>query len=259
MTTGRTTFLTFASREFRGSARQLLHEVIDGTDVFDTVVVVRGEKDMPEFHSRHQHALVHGTKGYGHMIWKPYIVRRELERMNEGDVLVYCDAGCAFNVHGGRRLADYVRLARESPSGLVCFRLYGHTNEEWTKGDVLAEFDPEGRFGGERQVTSCVFFVRKCAESVAIVDAWLDPVQRGAYNVFDDSPSVNVCESARFKAHRHDQSVLSLLCYKHGATFVDDETYFFRAFFPNGMAYPFWALRRRDHATHTHVPLQGKP
>jgi hypothetical protein len=243
---GRATFVTFASREFRPSARRLLHEVVDGTDAFDTHVIVRAETDMPEFAAAHAPALQHGTKGFGHMIWKPYIVRRELDRMAEGDVLVYCDAGCAFNAHGGRRLADYLRKARESPSGFVCFRLYGHTNEEWTKGDVLAELDPEGRFRGERQVTSCVFFVRKCAESIALVDAWLDPVMRGAYNMFDDSPSARAPDPPCFKGHRHDQSVLSLLCYTHGATFVDDETYFFRAFFPNGMAYPFWALRRRE-------------
>ena len=49
------------------------------------------------------------------------------------------------------------------------------------------------------------------------------------------------------EAHRHDQSIMSLL-YKHmnGDLIIDDETYFNEGFNSNkSKQYPFWAMRLR--------------
>lgn len=235
-------FLTFASAAFHGSMRRLLSEVcLSGA--FDTYVGLT-ESNIPDFVAEHEQALV-SERGFGYMIWKPHVIAQTLEKLDDGDILVYSDAGSAYNIHGTRRLRTYFDKAARAESGVVCFRLFGHTNAQWCKADVASALDPGGEFTNERQVTSCLLVIRKCARSVAMVREWAGFVKDKAYGMFDDSES-KLPNPPCFREHRHDQSVLSLLCYKHGCEMLDDETWFFRAWASHGITCPFWALRRRS-------------
>ncbi|MFM8708901.1 MAG: hypothetical protein ACKOHK_12710, partial [Planctomycetia bacterium] len=55
----------------------------------------------------------------------------------EGDLLVYCDAGCSLNAEGRSRLEEYLALAAADPAGVLAFSLDG-TVGEWTKRAALA-------------------------------------------------------------------------------------------------------------------------
>lgn len=237
----RKVFLTFGSSRFYGSMNLLLQEVV-GSGFFDTYMGFK-ETDIHDFVNMHAKIIQHNPKGFGCMIWKPYIIKEVLDTLNDGDILVYCDAGCAYNKYGLRRLQSYVQRASTCPSGIVCFRLYDHLNCQWTKGDVSHALDPVGQYANERQVTSCLLVVRKCVASCALIDEWSSYANTNQHKMFDDSPS-KVPNHPLFKGHRHDQSILSLLCYKHGCDMLEDETWFFKAFPSHGILYPFWALRR---------------
>jgi hypothetical protein len=51
-------------------------------------------------------------------------------------------------------------------------------------------------------------------------------------------------ENDLYIAHRHDQSILSLLVKKYGSIKIPDETYF-APDWSRGINYPFWAVRER--------------
>lgn len=250
----RKVFLTFASSSFYDSMRLLMQEVT-GSGFFDTYIGLK-DTDIPDFVHEHASIIKNNPKGFGCMIWKPYVIKAVLDTLKEGDVLVYCDAGCSYNRFGLHRLRSYIRHATESPSGIVCFRLFNHLNREWTKGDVLRTLDPDGEHADKRQITSCLLVVKKCSASKDMINEWNSTTQ--AHHMFDDSPSQSPNHDS-FRAHRHDQSILSLLCYKHGCKMLEDETWFFKAFSSHGILYPFWALRRCMALTPPSMPLPQQP
>src|SRR5689334_23544900 len=66
---------------------------------FDSCVST-SEEDLErdrDFQARHGAFVRDNPKGYGQYIWKPYLIGKTLDRLPEGDVLIYCDAGCEIN------------------------------------------------------------------------------------------------------------------------------------------------------------------
>ena len=59
------------------------------------------------------------------------------------------------------------------------------------------------------------------------------------YNLIND----NLCgEDKEFVAHRHDQSIYSVVVNNYGSIKISDETYF-SDWENKGKSYPFWAKR----------------
>ena len=50
----------------------------------------------PEFREKNRHILSQ-PRGNGYWLWKPYFIARTLRLLQEGDYLVYCDAGIYYN------------------------------------------------------------------------------------------------------------------------------------------------------------------
>ena len=49
---------------------------------------------MPEFWNNHSEFILANKRGYGYWLWKPYLIMKTLEQMNDNDILVYADCGC---------------------------------------------------------------------------------------------------------------------------------------------------------------------
>ena len=60
-------------------------------------------------------------RSFGYWQWKPYLIRRVMDRMEEGDFLVYADAGCTLNPRGIPRLKEYLHMVEENPCGVLGF------------------------------------------------------------------------------------------------------------------------------------------
>ncbi|GHV54379.1 hypothetical protein FACS1894216_14280 [Synergistales bacterium] len=158
-------------------------------------------------------------RGAGYWCWKPQVILLSLEKLNEGDVLMYADAGCDFNPVGIKRLEEYFDMAEKNVSGIICFSLCFSRGEScpeknWTKGDVFdyfgARFDE--KFTESGQIAATVILVRKSAETIAFIKKWLD-VFWDHFDLVDDSPSVSP-NIKGFIENRHDQSIFSILAKK---------------------------------------------
>ena len=93
-------------------------------------------------------------------------------------------------------------------------------------------------FGDERQHVGGIFLIAKTPRNERFVADWLrlceDP------QLVTDLPS-RLPNHAEFQENRHDQSIYSLLIYKHGMGLVlEDRT------FPRSLAPVIHAARRRD-------------
>lgn len=197
----------------------------------------------PEFRETMAGVLKHAL-GAGYYCWKPYIVHREMCRLNDGDILVYCDAGNEW-------IAD-MRQAIAAMDQDILFFSNGWRHFEWCKMDVLEAILPQaGRpysILEKSQVQASTFFIRVTPETRHLVQEWyawsLIP------GMIDNEPS-RLPNVPTFREHRWDQSILCCLQIKYGYRlhwFPTTTATHLRAEFVNDK-YPalLWHHRKRNH------------
>lgn len=189
---------------------------------FDEISVLTEDALDPDFKKRWAHVMIPGTRGFGYWVWKPVIILQELMKMDEGDHLYYIDAGCHLNPRGIKRLKEYDEMCTKSVCGIVA-TVIAYTEKSYTKADL---FDYMGVIDNEditntHQVQSGVIFIRKCRQSIELLQQW-GAVWEHDLHLIDDSPS-KLPNDASFVEHRHDQSVFSILCKLNKATLIDAE------------------------------------
>ena len=233
-------FLTF------GGPTTNYHRAVDrickqaqNANMFDIIIgLTESHLNMETlFWETHGTFLESNKRGYGYWLWKPYIIMRQLEQMNEDDILVYADAGCAINANdeSKRRMGEYIGMVNDSKSGMLSFQM-GYAENTYTKADILEHLDYTENTG---QLVATTFVLRKCKHVVDMVKLWYDTCC--IYDLINDSPS-KILNVVGFIDNRHDQSIWSVIRKKYGSIILPDETYFSN-WHTDGHKYPIWAVR----------------
>jgi len=207
-------------------------------------------KSDSEFWGRHQSFIESSPRGYGYWIWKPYLIKRTLDQhMQNGDCLVYVDAGCTLNTnpYSWNRLHYYLESVKNSPYGMLSFQLkfpeylYNKTN---TFRHVFPNLSWQlsSEYLTTPQCMATVVIICKNERSTAFINEW--QWLSTNHSLIDDSPSP-YGKYKGFRDHRHDQSIYSLLVKKLGSFVIPDETYF-HPNWTDGKDYPIWATRIRS-------------
>lgn len=218
-----------------------------------TKIIGFNEKDLkndPPFWQKHGNFIESNPRGYGYWLWKPYLIKKTLDSMDENEILVYADAGCFINMNENslKRFYEYVEMVKNSPLGIISFQMtlpefqYNkyHTIQN-VLNDSLSNMEEMHRILTNGQCHATVIFLCKKRHCVDIVNKWWEYSQQ--YNLIDDTHIEN--EYPEFKDHRHDQSIYSLLVKQMGSIFLKDETFFYPNWQIDGANYPFWATRLR--------------
>lgn len=234
-------FITFGSSGYELAIKRICLEA-GKFEIFDSITGYNHSNAFDtDFKNNHMDFIATNRRLYGYGIWKPYIVLKELNKMKDGDILLYCDAGCELKNTGKKRMLEYINMVKESKVGILGFQLK-HLERCWTKMDLIKHLNTFEELN-TAQVLSGIFFVRKCDTSVNLFKKWYEISHN--YHLIDDSPSI-IPNHSEFKEHRHDQSVFSLLCKTMGASYIPDETYIEennKVIWKPEM--PIWASRRR--------------
>ena len=85
-------FMSYASnRQFPyEKSRKRLYEEAIIFDEFKTVKIYN-EKDLGKSTIKHLNPIFKHERGGGYMIWKPIVIKRKLDSINDGDFLIYDD------------------------------------------------------------------------------------------------------------------------------------------------------------------------
>ncbi|MFM9195272.1 MAG: hypothetical protein ACKOWG_05935 [Planctomycetia bacterium] len=214
-------FLSFANRRCRGSLVRIGREAA-ALDRFASLQTADERALGADYWRVHADTVRRHRRGFGLYTWKPHVIRRRIETLPEGDLLVYCDAGCSLNPEGRSRLEEYLALAAADPAGVLAFSLDG-TVGEWTKRAALAAFGadtPELR--RRTMVLAGIRVLRAGPATLDLVREWES--RMADLRIVDDSPS-SEGEHPEFRAHRHDQSIFTLVAHGRGLRSIPDETW----------------------------------
>jgi hypothetical protein len=210
--------VTFATAAFAAARDNLIESALDIGEFADAYSWDEKRlRDDPSFGGK---PLLAHARGIGYWSWKPHIILDALNRAKDGDVVVYCDAGRyrgGFTI--GRSVAPLVDFAASHNGMLpgVAVPQYG-PSARWTRRDcfVLMNCDAP-RFWAHPQVSATFSVWIKGSAALNFLEDWC--AYCADVRIVGDGP--NICglpNHPEFVDHRHDQSVLTNLVVKHGAT-----------------------------------------
>ncbi|GAA0559453.1 hypothetical protein [Chitinophaga japonensis] len=190
-----------ARTRLNNSARQLGIAHINSYDFEDI-------KQTP-FYEENREILDIPT-GSGCWLWKPYIILETMRQVEEGDIVVYSDAGIELI----DSIEPLVRICKKEQPVLL-FANGNLPNSMWTKRDcfILMGCDHKKYWRGT-QCDGAFALFRKCAQSIAFLQEWLE-YGKDKRIITDIPNTLGKKNLPDFIAHRRDQSILSLLAARH--------------------------------------------
>lgn len=142
-------------------------------------------------------------RGGGYWLWKPYFILKAVQAANDGDYIVYTDAGIEF-------VADVNHLLNDMTTEIMLFA-NGWRHGDWCKMDVLKAMGST-EFVNEQQVQASCIIVSRSQRTIEFLKEWLYWATQPGF--IDDSES-NLPNEKTFREHRHDQAILTNLAYKY--------------------------------------------
>lgn len=131
-------FLSFADSRMSAALERLGRQA-EALDFFDEITLFTEHDLSAEFTSRMGRYLTPSCRGFGYWSWKPWSIHHVLQEMEEGDRLLYLDAGCHINANGTERFREYVNMLDRDSRGMLVFT-NGQPEYKWTKGDIFRHF-----------------------------------------------------------------------------------------------------------------------
>mmetsp|Transcript_25921 Transcript_25921/g.62524 ORF Transcript_25921/g.62524 Transcript_25921/m.62524 type:complete len:195 (+) Transcript_25921:1011-1595(+) len=168
-------------------------------------------------HSRQKNREILAKKrGGGLWLWKPYIINKTLATMNEGDYVVYHDAG-AYLTGPVHPLMALMESGFHDPplDGVLTFGV-GFSQGRFCKRDTFIKQNCDTDVCHKAmQVDGYLSVWRKGPHAQRLIDMWLTDCQD--FSILGDTPNkLQKPNLAGFKDHRHDQAILTNILSREG-------------------------------------------
>ena len=211
-------FISFASTNMKQSLNRIGQQA-KTLKLFNKIYLYT-EKNLPKYAKQRCNEIIKITgtrRGYAYWAWKPVIINEVFNKIDEGDVIIYSDAGSHLNSNGREKLLEYIEMAKQND--IWCVRLEsGLFDLNWTKMDAINYFrntliDNKEDFEKqleEGQLEGGTIIAVKNSYTESLFKKWESIMTVKNLHLFDDSASKQP-NYASFVEHRHDQSIFSLL------------------------------------------------
>lgn len=203
--------ISYANGAFRASQERLVASAMrNGFSREETWSVTPRDLKGTEFHRRNKRVLKE-SRGAGYWLWKPHIILEALTRSNPADFVIYSDAGIEI-----LQPLDVLFPFVENAGGILLFDNLYQGLSTWTKRDCFVLMGCDSyRFHNGRILSAGFQIYQPTDRAVAFVEEWRtwceDP------RILTDKQNVSGRPNLPdFVAHRHDQSVLSIMSIREG-------------------------------------------
>jgi hypothetical protein len=236
-------FITYGDKKYRKSKKRLVLQA--KLFNFESIKTF-GFNDLSNDFIAKTKPYIGDVRGGGYWLWKPFFLKKTFDEMQDGDILLYLDAGCELNISGKKRFLEYIEIMNANKGvlsfHLPCLREYSYTNDAVFE---YFEIDSSSAIYNSYQIVGGVLLLKKNDLTKKLIDDFFNvAIQRP--DLFSDLYNVKTTRS-NFIDHRHDQSIFSVLRKKYGLITIEDETY--NEDFNLMLEFPFLAKRIRDQSS----------
>lgn len=182
--------------------------------------------NMYGFYERNKHILTQ-QPGAGWWAWKPFVVLQTLEEVDDGDIVLYTDAGVSI-LQNIDILFDITANAKDNRMLFGSPLLYGpHTHAMFTRRDCFVEMQLDyPHYWNSRMLNAAFHVWMKTDRNVEFVTEWLEYCcnERAISHLSQVHGLPDLPENNKhpMDKHRWDQSILSLLSMKYGRELYRD-------------------------------------
>ena len=204
-------FITFGNIDYYPAVKRLCEQA-NQCNIFSEINGYKEDdlKRDEDFWLNHGKFIENNRRGYGYWIWKPYLILKKLEKMNNGEGLLYLDAGCEINWKYTYTLLKILNTNKEilGTTTMYC------DNINYTKPDTIEHIGCLNKMKlYEDQMQAGSLYIIKSDFTLKLIKEWYELCYTDNYHYLDDSPSKIF--NPNFIENRHDQSIFSLLTIKY--------------------------------------------
>ena len=215
--------VTFASPRFR-HRQFLLGWSALANGVVDTVTHWRPKTLLAAGFENRCPAIRLSERGSGFYAWKPFIIQKKLEEAPEGDIVFYCDVGRTFPyklLSGSLQVfLDWMKTHKQTVMPGIKIS-WGGPMSMWTKRDAFVSMSmdsPQVHSSSPIQASFSIWINNPNSRN--IINEWM-ALSADRQMISDDPSKLGFPELPDFYEHRHDQSLLSLVCLKRSIEGMD--------------------------------------
>jgi hypothetical protein len=169
-------------------------------------------------------AIKLSERGSGFYAWKPFIIQKKLKEAPEGDIVFYCDVGRTFpyKLLSGSLQVFLDWMQKQEQTVMPGIKIpWGGPMSIWTKRDAFVSMSmdsPQVHSSSPIQASFSMWINSPASRD--IINEWMD-LSADRQMISDDPSELGLPELPDFYEHRHDQSLLSLVCLKRGLSGID--------------------------------------
>lgn len=200
--------ITYGDKKFEMSKNRFIQNA-HAINIFDEIIAY-SDKDLSE--ELKQSEIINEKRGGGLWSWKPDVILTTLNKMEDGDILVYCDSGCTVYPcnewnHIWKSLENHDIIAQ---------RIYQRT-DKWTRKSIIEYFAQTNSKNWTKcyQHMATAIILKVTPFTRAFVSEWKDMMISHPEMVKDVTIEEKVNEAECFIENRHDQAFYSALTYKY--------------------------------------------
>jgi hypothetical protein len=213
--------LTFYTEDFKENAKKLMASAKKvGFDecIGLTPTYLKGRR----FEEQNKHIL-EKKRGAGYWVWKPYIIKEQLKKLKKDELLLYCDAGRTSYYEFDTYPSQLISYFHKKNKGYLLGPAAEHFGPlgMWTKSECLKLMNADELIQKKPLLMTWGIW-SNCVEANSFLDLWLQYVQDPRC-LLDDNNEDQTDRLFEYKGHRHDQSILSILCHQTNAPYIETE------------------------------------
>ena len=210
-------FISYADDNMRFSLKRI-GEQAKKMGIFDEIILYTPDR-IPSYIK--ESPLMAYQCGGGYWAWKPAILWETLQKYNEGDIVVYADAGCSLKK--SEKWEEYWNLLSNTHNTIVFqfkdempeWKQWGQTSTKiryWTKLSAFRYFEEMlGDYGDYNKIMGGIIFCK--GKNNSLIKHWLDITLSHPELIMDPSGEERKEQLPSFAFHKHDQSIITPLAH----------------------------------------------
>jgi hypothetical protein len=203
-------FICFAGgdQKYFDAQNRLLNQVGD-LNIFDEIIGFTPTDLDDDYFEKFKDINKLHPKGFGLWSWKPWIIKKMIDKMAEGDLLFYLDVG--FEINSNRKVNFFDYFNKLQKFKLLAFG-NGTKHTEYSK-PVSRLIKPSD--GDRQQISAAFIALEKCKYTNDIVSNWLNLCAEGNGELLNESYQADN-EFLIYQLHRHDQTLFTRILFDAG-------------------------------------------
>lgn len=208
-------FITYGDDNFKKSKARILKEAEEFGEF--TTITGYGPEDLDNNFKKKYKDILKEKRGGGYWIWRPYILNKKFQEIEDDDIIIFLDAGCTINHKGKNKFYEYINMFNNTDNGIISIQ-YNNGDEEhphleekyWSTNEIFKYFNIEfdNKIINSCQYLGGVLILKKNKHSRLFIDTFLKVLEDNPY-LFTDKYNNN--QLPEFIDNRHDQSISSII------------------------------------------------